>query len=156
MPGNINWQSGAVQSFALQLSGQGAQITNGVATGCSGILDNRGVSGGPGFFAVAQFQASQSGFGAATAANTSVDFYLVPSRDGVTYPNVDIAGANLPTGSLKGSFLVTVSGNNQAIMNLENIPLMPLKYTGYIKNNTGQTLTSGWGIVIDLYSESYT
>lgn len=156
MPGNINWQSGSVQSLALQLSGQGAQLTNGSVVALTNNLDNRGLSGGPAFFGIAELLCSASGFGAAVSKDTNIDLYLVPSRDGTNFPNVDVTGGNLPPGSLKGSFVITVSGNNQARMNVEGIPVMPLLYKGYIKNSTGQTLTSGWSLWIDLYSEAYT
>lgn len=156
MAGNINWQSGAVQSLAMQLSGQGSQLTNGSAVALGVILDNTGVSGGPAFFGLAELVCSQSGFGAGVLKDVSVDLYLVPSRDGTNFPNVDVDGGNLPPTSFKGSFVVTVSGNNQARMSMEGIPLLPVKYTGYIKNGTGQTLTSGWSFFMDLYSEAYT
>ena len=160
MAGNINWQSGAVASLAIQASGTGLALTNGSAVVLSGaalgLLDNTGASGGPAFFALAQLFGSQSGFGAATSANTTIDFYLVPSLDGTVFAQANAAGPLLPANHYKGSFVVTTSGNNQYTLMLEGIPLLPVKYRGYIQNNTGQTMTSGWSITINTFSEAYT
>lgn len=160
MAGNIYWESGAVQSLGIQASGTGLQLTNGSAVVLSGaalgVLDNTGASGGPAFFGLAQLVTATTSFGAAVSANTSVDFYLVPSRNGTVYADADVAGPVLPANHFKGSFLVTVSGSSRMNLMIEAIPLLPIKYLGYIQNNTGQTLNSGWGILIDTYAEAYT
>lgn len=156
MAGNILWMSGTVQVLAMQLSGQGQQLTNGSAVALTNTLRNDGVSGGPGFFGLAELVCSASGFGAATNANTTIDLHLVPSRDATNFMDVDTAGAVLPANHYVGSFIVTVSGNSRMRLGVPNIPLLPVQYKGYIKNNTGQTLTSGWSLFIDLYQEAYT
>ncbi len=157
MAGLISWASGSViTGLGLQLSGQGAQISNGVTVMTSGILDNTGVSGGPAFFAFAELLTSQSGFGAATAALTTIDFYLVPSRDGTNYMDLGLSGGTPSPNHYKGSFFVSRSGNAQMRLGIDGIALLPLKYTGVLKNNTGQTLTSGWSVQLDTYFEAYT
>ncbi len=156
MAGNINWQSGAVISFASQLSGQGAQLLSGAAVLCSGNLINTGQSGGPAFFGFAEFVSSQSGFAAAVSALNTVDLYLVPSRDGTNYMDADTAGPVLPPQHFKGSFVITKSGNSQMRLGVDGIPLLPIDYKAYIQNNGGQTLTSGWTLNIDCYSQAYT
>lgn len=156
MAGNILWQSGAIQSLGIQASGQGNQLTNGSAVALGTNLDNRGLSGGPAYFANAELLLAQSGFGAAAAANQEIEFYLVASRDGTNFPNVDAAGAVMPAGFYRGSFITTVSGNNQGRMGIEAIPLSPALYKGYVINRTGQTMASGWGITVDLFEDAYT
>ena len=159
MAGNITWQSGVIQSLMIQKSGAGFQLGSAAAISLSGaelgVLNNTGVSGF-GFFAIAEFLPAQSGFGAAIKSLQTIDFYLSPSRDGTNYPSVDVTNASLPPGAFKGSFVSTTSGNGQYRMAIEGIPLLPVKYQGYIINNTGQTIASGWGITIDTYSEAYT
>lgn len=155
MAGAILYASGAI-TVPLQLSGQGSQLANGAAVLLGTQFFNNGLSGGPRFFGDVELVASRSGFGAAVSAQQSIDFYMVPSVDDTNFPNVDITGGVLPANSFKGSFLVTVSGNNQARMGIEAIPLMPAEYNCYIKNNTGQTLTSGWYCRMSTYQEAYT
>lgn len=156
MAGNIFWYSGAVISgFGAQLSGQGAQLTNAAAVQLSGDLYNTGASGGPAFFLAAQLMASASGYGAAIQSQKNVDLYLVPSLDGTNFPTVDVTNASLPTPSFKGSFVSTTSGNQKDVFVLEGIPILPLRYRGYIINNLGQTLTSGWGVTFNTYEEGY-
>lgn len=160
MAGLISWASGVIQSGNLQLSGQGAALNNAAAVALAVVLDNRGVSGGPAFFLNTELLTSQSGFGGNVAANSEIELYLVPSLDGTNFPVVDTAGAVLPATSFVGSFITTVSGNAAAAassvrIGLGSVPLMPLKYQGYIKNNTGQTLTSGWSVAFGTYEDYY-
>ena len=156
MPGNILWQSGAVISYAAQLSGQGPQLTNGTIVQCSGDFFNNGVSGGPCFFGFAELVTSQSGFGAALNDGNNLDLYLVPSRDGTNVMDVGLSGNIGPASHFKGSFLTVVSGNAQMRLGVDNIPLLPVRYRPYIKNNTGQTLASGWTLFINAYNQAYT
>lgn len=156
MPGSLLWQSGVIQSLYVQASGQGAQLANATAAALGTVLDNTGVSGGPALYANAQFLASASGFGAALAAGNYLEYYMTPSMDnGVTFPDAG-SGNILPAGSFKGIFLVVTSGNSQARLGIEGIPLMPVVYKAYIKNILGQTLTSGWGVQVNTYQGAYT
>ncbi len=155
MAGNILWQSGTVISFAAQLSGQGAQLTNGSRVFASGDVYNDGRSGGPCLFGNFTLICAASGFGANVMANQSVDLYLLPAADG-TNP-VTGATSGLPPTALRGSFVTPISGNvPRLIMGAEGVPLMPVRYRSWLHNNTGQTLTSGWSLFFDGYNEAYT
>lgn len=155
MPGSILWQSGSIQSLSMQASGQGAQLTNGTSVALAVNLDNTGASGGPALFALAELVCSASGFGAAIFNNATLDFYLSPSRDGTNFGTISTSGQSAQ--SFRGSFTTPVSGNvSRLSMMIEGIPLLPDKYTGYLKNSTGQTLASGWSLFIDLYNNAYT
>ena len=155
MAGNILWQSGAVISFAPQLSGQGEQITNGSRVFASGDFYNDGRSGGPCLYGTATLIASASGFGAAVQANQSIDFYLTQFADGTN--QVTAATSGLPVPAFRGSFVTPVSGNvSRLTMSVEGIPLTPIRYRAWLQNNTGQTLTSGWSLFLDAYNQSYT
>lgn len=151
MANTFPWQSGAVQSLGFQASGQGGALTNGSAVELNTVFNNAGVSGGPATYANAQLFASASGYGASLAAGNYLEFYMVPSLDGTKYQDANVTGAVLPAGSLKGVFLVVTSGNSQACLGIEGIPLMPTTYKGYLKNVLGQTLTSGWGVLLNAY-----
>lgn len=151
MANSFPWQSGSIQTLGFQLSGQGQALTNGSAVELGTVFDNTGASGGPATYANAQLFASQSGYGAALAAGNYLEFYMVPSLNGVKYQDANVAGAVLPAGALKGIFLVVQSGNSQACLGVEGIPLMPTTYKGYLKNVLGQTLTSGWGLSLNTY-----
>jgi hypothetical protein len=155
MPGTLLWQSGSIQTLGIQASGQGSQLTNGTAAALGTVFDNTGASGGPALYANVEFLASASGYGAALSAGNYLEYYMTPSQDGTTFPDAG-SGNILPAGSLKGIFLVVTSGNSQARLNIEGIPLMPVKYKGFIKNVLGQTLTSGWGVSLNSYNGAYT
>lgn len=154
MAGLINWQSGG-NSYDLQLSGQGRQLTNGSIILLSGRLNNDGASGGPNFFALVELVGAPStSFGAAVQAGASIDLYLVPSLDGTNFATASTSG--LPPNHLKGSFVAEVSGNvARWRMAVEGIPLMPVPYQTWIQNNTGQTLNSGYSVVAKTYGEYY-
>ncbi len=154
MAGNILWQSGVVQWLAMQASGQGQLLNSGVAVATTNDLYNTGESGGPALYATAELYASASGWGGAISAGNTMDFYLVPYFSGTM--DVDVAGGVLPANSLKGYFRVTTSGNSHAHLAIENIPLMPMRYKGYVRNSLLQTMTSGWTLNIGLYNEAYT
>lgn len=155
MPGNILWQSGAVQSLSMQASGQGSQLTNGSAVALSVNLNNTGASGGPALFGVAELVCSASGFGAAVTNTSTLDLYLALSRDGVNFATISTSGQSPQT--YRGTFTSPISGNvSRMSMVVEGIPLMPDLYVGYLKNNTGQTLTSGWSLFMDLHNGAYT
>lgn len=158
MAGQILWASGAIASVAVQASGQGQQLSNAVAVALTTDFDNRGLSGGPSFFADIQFQAAQSGFGAALNDGQALNFYMVPASytTPTVFPNVDVSTGRVPANSFKGSFVTTVSGNQQLIACIEGVPLMPVAYRCYLLNSTGQTLASGWGVYLDMYQQYYT
>ena len=159
MAGNILFQSGGI-SYALQTSGNGVQVANAAASACSGpatgYIDNTGASGGPRFWGLVEFFAAKSGWGGNVNAGSTIDLYLVPSRDGTKFADVDIAGATLPANHYVGSFVVTKSGNNQASLMIPAIPLLPVLYQPYIVNNLGQNITSGWAMTMSTFDESYT
>lgn len=156
MAGNVFWQSGSVFSGVLQASGTGGGILNGAVATLSGYLYNNGNSGFLAFFGTAELVMHLSGWGAAVQSQKTVDFYLLPSRDGVNFPNVDTTNASLGAPYFKGSFVTTTSGNQQDRMTIETIPLMPLLYRGYLINNAGQTMASGWTVNFQAYQEAYT
>ncbi len=158
MAGNIFLASGAVISgFGMQASGQGTQLANAAALFCSGNFNNTGVSGGPAIFAFAEFTCAASGFAnSGVSSNTTIDFYLVPSRDGTNFMDANTGVPNLPTNHFKGSFVIANSGNSRHRLGIEGIPLLPVIYRAYIQNNTGATLASGWSLQIDGFAEAYT
>jgi len=155
MPGTILWTSGPIISVAVQLSGQGASQATAVAFLTSGFFDNTGVSGGPCFYGITELTLSASGFGAALAPFSVIDFYMVPSRDGTNYADLGISGANPSPNHYRGSFMTSVSGNARMRMSVEQFPMLPVKYQPVMKNNTGQTITSGWTLWIEGFHESY-
>ena len=153
MAGAITWQSGG-PTFAAQLSGQGAQVTNGSFIGCSGIIYNDGRSGALAYFGTAELVCAASGFSAAINANANVDLYMVPAIDGTNFPTASTSG--VPATALKGSFVAPVSGNVPRLrMAIEGIPLLPHPYQCWLGNNTGATLTSGWTLTIHLDNDYY-
>lgn len=159
MAGFINWASGPqVSGFGLQASGTGLQITNGTAMLCSGQYDNTGVSGGPSFFGMAELFFSASGFAAAVAGQSTLDLYLVPApaHDTTQFAGFGVSGAIPSPNHYKGTFYVTTSGNGQMRLMIELFELAPTTYQAVLKNNTGQTLNSGWCLHLDSFQEAYT
>lgn len=156
MPGNILWQSGSVTSGFIQLSGQGRQLTNGSIIMCSGLLGNTGTSGGPVFYANFEFVgAPTTSFGAAINANTSVDMYLIPTRDGTNFATASVSG--LPFNQYRASFVASVSGNvARWSMITTAVAVSPIDYQVWLQNNTGQTLNSGWSLFFTGNNEAYT
>lgn len=156
MAGNILWQSGAVISGYLQLSGQGEQITNGTRTQASGNLINNGASGGPFLYGTFELVgAPTAAWGAAVTNQAAVDLYLVPSMDGTNFAHASTSG--LPPSAYRGSFVSHVSGNvARQRMTIEGVPLMPMAYQAWLHNQGGQTLASGWSLFFNGYNEAYT
>lgn len=155
MAGNVLWQSGAVLSFSMQLSGQGQQLTNGSIVQLTNDLYNNGASGGPCFYGAVELTCAQSGFGAAINSNVSVDLYLVPSYDGTNFPTSATSG--LSFSHYRTSFVSPVSGNVTRLRMANGpVPLLPVRYQGWVVNNTGQTLLSGWTLAFYGYNEAYT
>ena len=156
MPGNILWQSGAPLSVTMMASGQGVSLANTSITPVSGIVYNNGESGALCFVGIAELISAASGaFGGAVQPQLPIDFYLVPIRDGTTPATASISGVSI--GSYKGSFTSPISGNPVKMsMVIERINLLPIKYQGWIQNNTGQTLSSGWSLVLNCFQEAYT
>ena len=153
MPGTIVWGSGGT-TYDLQLSGQGRSLTNGSIIQLSGQLNNDGASGGPHFFALAELVCAASGFGAAVQALATIDLFLVPSRDGTNFATASTSGVS--PNHYKGSFAPEVSGNvTRWRMVIDGIPLLPVPYRAWIRNNTGQTLSSGYTVTANAYSEYY-
>lgn len=159
MAGLIQWASGCsvFSGFAMQLSGQGNQIANGAAARLSGDLFNTGVSGGPALFGMATLVCAQSGFAAAVTWQQPISLYLVPAYDQMSgYPTVDTTNAGAAPNQFKGNFVTPQSGNSQLTMIIDNIPLLPTNYRGYLVNSTGQTLASGWMLFMNGFVEAYT
>lgn len=155
MAGNITWRSGNF-AMPLQASGQGRQVGNAEMYLCSGILYNDGRSGQLALYCTAEITLAASGFGSAVNNNQTVDLYLLPAAvSSGQYATGATSG--LPANALKGSFITPVSGNTPRLkMNIEGIPLMPLAYQGWIQNNTGQTMASGWSLDFVPNEQAYT
>lgn len=76
------------------------------------------------------------GTGSAMTANNTFDLYLLPSVDGTNY--IDTTGP--PPNAYVGSFVCQAATSGRYI--LRDVPLPLSKFKAYIKNGSGQALSS--------------
>ncbi len=95
------------------------------------------------------------------AVNTIIaELYLVPKIDGTNLPDVDVtAGSSaLPVPTFAGVFVATKAptANTDARYVSGNVQFNPLKYTAYILNRSGQTITANWTLKVVSVRAQYT
>lgn len=84
------------------------------------------------------------GFGSSVTALSQLDLILVPKIDGTNLADIDTANDNYQFSHLRGTFTTASSGTSARRLTVEGVNLGPYKYTAYVYNRSGQTLSSGW------------
>jgi len=156
MPGKILLSEQAV----VTLTSAGTSLTTGSA-GSAGTLDCRASGNAADMFSALLTLAAQWVTVTGIAAGTTVaDIYLVPAIDGANYPDIDLtAGASyMPYTMRAGSFVAskTPTAGASALFQSAQIDLMPVLYTVYIINRSGQTISSGWTLKALAAAAQYT
>ena len=146
---------------AVTLTSSGSSLTNGSAGAAGTELDC--TSGGNGaedfqgqFELIAQW-ATTTGI----VLNTVVaELYLVPKLDGTNLPDVDLtAGSSaLPSPTFAGVFVAVKAPSTNTDMRFisASIPFNPFKYTAYILNRSGQTISANWTLKVVSVRAQYT
>ncbi len=86
------------------------------------------------------------GFGSGVTALNPIQLVLVPKMNGTNAADIDTANDNFQYDNFAGSF-VTASGSTAARrLTIQGVELGPYKYTAYIFNQSGQTISSTWSL----------
>jgi len=84
------------------------------------------------------------GFGSSVTAGEDIDLYLVPKIDGTNAADSDTSTPLFQPSHYAGTFITPTNGTSARRMTLEARAVGPYKYTAYVHNKTGQTLSSTW------------
>lgn len=79
----------------------------------------------------------------------SVDLYLIPAPDGTNY--ADSPTSPLPANLYVGSWLANFTTSQR--LHLRGVSLPPFLFRAYVNNNTGQTMSANWNIILYPYAE---
>lgn len=90
--------------------------------------------------------ALNGGFGSSVAAGEDLDLYLVPKLDGTNAAASDASTPLFQPDHYAGTFITPTNGTSARLMTLQARPVGPYKYTAYVHNKSGQTLSSGWAL----------
>ena len=126
------------------LEASGASISNGQ----SGVANDADLDNTTALGFTWSFTLTAS-YGSNVTALQPIQLYLVPKLDGTNLADV-VSGASpsFQPNHFRGTF-VNASGSTTGplILTVEGVPLDPAKYTAYLWNQSGQTLSSGWALV---------
>lgn len=84
------------------------------------------------------------GFGSSVTAGEDIDLYLVPKLDGANLADKDTSTPLFQPSHFRGTFITPTNGTAARRMTVEGVPLNPGKYTCYLHNKSGQTLSANW------------
>ena len=156
MPGDILNKEQAI----VTLTSSGASLTSGSA-GLAGQFDCRADGNAADMFMALLSLTAQWATVTGIAAGTTVaDLYLIPAIDGENFPDIDTtAGASyIPYTMRAGSFVASKApnANTNAIFPSAPIDLMPVLYSVYILNKSGQTMSINWTLKALAAAAQYT
>ena len=161
MAGDILWKERAIAT----ITSTGASATNLSAVSAGADIDFR-AAGGNADDETGVFELTcQWGVIGSIAAGTIIaDLFLVPKMDGTNASQQldTTAGASyIPFTCRVGGFIAakvaTANTDTKFISNtLEGIPLLPLLYTPYILNRSGQTIAANWTLKLISARHQYT
>lgn len=145
MPGDIRAKGRAV----LPLVTSGAALTNNSAVAAATDLGvNAGGNAAEDFISQFWLSVQWASVSGMTAGMIAAELYLVPSQDGVVFPDVNLTGGSsrVPFATLAGVFelpLVPAVNTNIRLVT-RTVDLLPLLYRAYILNKSGQSFNTGW------------
>lgn len=149
MAGTLKLQAGAAATV-LQDGTSSALANGGAVQLATADFDNTSNLG----FTL-DVELDTNGWGSTTGIqHKTIDLYLVPSLNGTNFGEADTTTPNLPADAYAGSFEIVDTNNVQRLI-LEGLELGPYKYRGYIINNSGQQMSSGWSVSARYQTEQY-
>jgi len=86
------------------------------------------------------------GFGSSVTAGEDLDLYLVPKLDGTNAAAADTSTPLFQPSHYAGTFITATNGTATRYMTIPGVAVGPYKYTAYLHNKSGQTLSSGWAL----------
>lgn len=138
MAADIKQKAGTSQT----LEASGASISNNaVGAANDADLDNTTALGFTWSFEL------NAGFGSSVTAGEDIDLYLVPKLDGTNAGAADTSTPLFQPGHYAGTFITPTNGTTARRMEVQGVALGPYKYTAYLWNKSGQTVSSGWALV---------
>lgn len=151
----------AKERSIVTLTSTGASMSNGSAAAAGTELDCR-AGGNADNDLVAQFvlTCQWSTITGITAGTTVAELYLVPKLDGTNLPDVDLTSGSsrLPSGTMVATFDATKapSASTNARFVTAPVDLLPLLYTAYPLNRSGQTIAANWTLAVVSAQGQYT
>lgn len=130
---DIKQKAGTVQTLA---NANGASTTNNSANAAGTDLDNTTELAHTYSFEL------NGGFGSSVTAGEDIDLYLVPKLDGTNA--ADAGSAVYQPSHFAGTFITPTTGTAARRMTIEGVTVGPYKYTAYLHNKSGQTLSANW------------
>lgn len=135
MAADIKQKAGTPQT----LEASGASVSNNaVGTANDADLDNTSALAFSWSFEL------NGGFGSSVTAGEDLDLYLVPKLDGTNAGAADTSTPLFQPGHYAGTFVTPTNGTTARRMEIQGVVLGPYKYTAYVWNKSGQTLSSTW------------
>lgn len=123
------------------LEASGASVSNGaVGTANDADLDNTTE------LAFAYDFKLNAGFGSSVTAGEDIDLYLVPKLDGTNAATSDTSTPLFQADHYAGTFITPTNGTSSREMTLQARVVGPYKYTAYLHNKSGQTVSSTWSL----------
>lgn len=87
------------------------------------------------------------GFGSSVTAGEDLDLYLVPKLDGTNAADVDTSTPVFQPSHFAGTFITPTNGTAARRMTVPAVAVGPYKYTAYVHNKSGQTLSATWDLI---------
>jgi hypothetical protein len=133
--GDIKLKAGTPQT----LEASGASVsTTAVGTANDADLDNTAT------LAFSYDFELNGGFGSSVTAGEDLDLYLVPKLDGTNAADADTSTPLFQPDHYAGTFITPTTGTAARRMTIGGVDVGPYKYTAYVHNKSGQTLSATW------------
>lgn len=147
MAGDIKLKAGTTQT----LEANGASVTNtDWGTANDQDLDNTTQLAPEWNFEL------NAGFGASVSTGQPITLVLVPKLDGTNAGDIDTTNDKWQPDHAAGTFRTAATGTTARLLTLQRVPLGPFKYTAYLFNEAGVTISAGWALkaypVLDQYT----
>lgn len=156
MAGSILAQQGTIQT----VGSTGATLATGTAVSLGAVDARSGGNVANLFSALFSLTAQWATVTGIAAGTTIADLYLVPAIDDTNYPDVDTTGgaSYIPFTMRVGSFVAAKAptANTNALFSSGAVDLLPVLYTAYIINRSGQTMASGATLKVRGSAAQYT
>ena len=85
-----------------------------------------------------------AGFGSSVTAGEDLELYLVPKLDGTNAADVDTSTPRFQPSHFAGMLITPTTETAARRMTVSGVSVGPFKYTAYVWNRSGQTMSAGW------------
>lgn len=132
---DLKLKAGTTQTLQ---NGDGASISNNAVGTVGTDLDNTTE------LAFSYSFELNAGFGSSVTAGEDIELYLVPKLDGTNLADKDTSTPRFAPAHYAGTFITPTSGTATRRLTIPAVTLGPYKYTAYLWNKSGQTVSANW------------